>query len=104
MYCEKCRMLFDGEVCPDCGKAKHARAPVAEDPCFLVERGQPWSGMLADVLTRNGILYLTSGRLGAGLAARVGSLLESSRFYVRYDDFARANDLVDEIFGEDAPR
>ncbi len=104
MYCQKCRLLFDGATCPSCGKAKHAREPRPEDPCFLIERGQPWSGMLADVLKQHGIPSLTSGRVGAGLATRVGTMLESSRFYVRCDDFERANALVDELFGEDAPR
>ena len=104
MYCEKCRRIFDGPVCPECGKARHAREVRNEDPCFLIERGEPYAGMLAEVLRQNDIPSLEAGRMGAGLAARVGSLLESRRFYVRYDDLKRAGALMDELFGEDAPR
>lgn len=104
MYCQKCKVVFADTVCPSCGSARHAREPRPEDPCFLIERGQPWSGMLSDVLRQHDIPALTSGRIGAGLAARVGTMLESTRFYVRFDDLERAGALVDELFGEDAPR
>ena len=60
--------------------------------------------MLEDVLHQNGIPFLTDGRLGAGLATYSGPIRESSRFYVRWDDMARASAIVDELFGEDSPR
>ena len=104
MYCQKCRLVFDGTVCPNCKKQKHCRPPQAGDLCFLIERGAPWSDMLIDVLKQNGIPALSSGRMGAGLAKQVGGMLESSRIFVRYDDLERANGIVDELFGEDAPR
>lgn len=103
MYCEKCRHLFEGENCPNCRKGR-VRPVKPDDPCFLTEKGSPWSGMLADVLGQNGIPFLTDGRMGAGLAVRVGTMLESTRFYVRWDDFERASLIVDELFGEDSPR
>ena len=103
MYCEKCKHLFEGERCPNCKKGL-VREVRNDDPCFLAEKGQPWGGMLADVLRQNNIPFLTDGRMGAGLATQVGSLLESRRFYVRFDDLNRANALVDELFGEDSPR
>ncbi len=103
MYCEKCRRVFEGDRCPECRKSR-CREATAEDPCYLTEQGQPWAGMLADVLKQHEIPFLTSGRLGAGLAVRVGSMLESERFYVRFSDLARAGDIVDELFGEGSPR
>ena len=103
MYCERCKRLFDEAVCPECGKSRWARAPRAEDPCFLTERGAPWDGMLTDVLEKNGIPYLSQGRLGAALGMRAPTL-NSSRLYVRYDDLERAVALTEEIFGPDAPR
>ena len=103
MYCEKCRHVFEGEHCPNCRKGR-VRPVQADDPCFLTEKGAPWNGMLADVLRRNGIPFLTDGRMGAGLAPRAGTMLESSRFYVRWDDLERADAIVDELFGEDSPR
>lgn len=103
MYCEKCRHVFEGERCPNCKKGRE-RPVRPEDPCFLTEKAAPWNGMLADVLQQNGIPFLTDGRMGAGLAVQVGGMLESSRFYVRWDDFDRANAIVDELFGEDSAR
>ena len=104
LYCEKCQMLFEKGVCPSCGRSKKVRAPRTDDPCFLVERPQPYSGMLCDVLDQNGIVHIAQGRMGAGLAVRAGGMLESRRIYVRYDQFDAANAIVDELFGEDAPR
>ena len=103
MYCEKCKHVFEGERCPNCRKSR-VRPVRPEDPCFLVEKGEPWNGMLEDVLRQNGIPFLTDGRLGAGLAAYSGPIRESSRFYVRWDDMARASSIVDELFGEDSSR
>ena len=88
---------------PNCRKS-HVRPVQPEDPCFLVEKGAPWNGMLEDVLRQNDIPFLTDGRMGAGLATYAGPRLESSRFYVRFDDLDRANTIVDELFGEKSPR
>ena len=103
MYCEKSKHLFEGDRCPNCRKGR-VRPVRPEDPCFLAEKGAPWNGMLADVLRQNKIPFLTNGRMGSGLAAYAGPMLESSRFYVRHDDLDRANAIVDELFGEDSPR
>ena len=103
MYCEKCKHLFEGDRCPNCRKS-HVRPVQPDDPCFLVEKGAPWNGMLEDVLHQNDIPFLTDGRMGAGLAAYAGPRLESSRFFVRFDDLDRANVIVDELFGEESPR
>ena len=56
MYCEKCKHLFDGDRCPNCRKS-HVRPVQPEDPCFLVEKGAPWNGMLAGVLLQNGLFF-----------------------------------------------
>ena len=101
MYCQKCKRIFDGSLCPDCGKERWAREPRDEDPCFLAERGAPWDGMLADVLTQNGIPHLDQSRMGAAMGMRA-PLLQSTRLYVRYDDLERAAALMEEIFGPDA--
>ena len=102
MYCERCKRLFEGERCPNCRRSR-VRPVRPQDPCFLTEKASPWSGMLEDVLRQNGIPFLTEGRMGAGLAVRVGSMLESSRFYVRRDDLERAGEIVGALFGEIAP-
>ena len=103
MYCEKCKCLFEGERCPNCRKSR-VRPVRQEDPCFLMEKGAPFNGMLADVLKQNDIPFLTDGRLGAGLSTYVGPVLEVTRFYVRWSDKARADEIVDELFGEGIPK
>lgn len=103
MYCERCKHLFEAERCPNCRRSR-VRPVRDDDPCFLTEKGAPLSGMLADVLKQNNIPFLTDGRMGAGLAIRVGSMLESMRFYVRWDDLERAVEIVDELFGEETPK
>ena len=103
MYCQRCRRLFEGALCPDCGKDRWARAPRDEDPCFLTEKGAPWDGMLADVLNQNGIAHLAQSRVGAALGMRA-PILQSTRFFVRFDDLERAGELLDGLFGPDAPR
>lgn len=77
MYCEKCKHLFEGDRCPNCRKS-HVRPVQPEDPCFLVEKGVPWNGMLEDVLRQNDIPFLTDGRMGAGLATYAGPRLEAA--------------------------
>ena len=103
MYCERCKRLFDGTVCPECGKDRWSREPRADDPCFLMERGAPWDGMLADMLDQHGIAHLTRSRFGAAIGMRA-PLLDSSRIYVRFDELEEAMGLAEELFGPDAPR
>ena len=40
------------------------------------------------------------GRMERLLSTNVGTVLEVTRFYVRWDDYDRAKDIVDELFGE----
>lgn len=74
----------------------------AEGMCFLTEKDPVWAGMLADVLQQHGIPFVKESSLGAGLAIRTGSLLETIRFFVPAACFAAAKELVDELFAGDA--
>lgn len=98
MYCEKCRHVFEGERCPNCRKGR-VRPVRSDDACYLTERSSPWNGMLEDVLRQEGIPFVTSGRLGAGLSTYVGPVLEITRFYVRWTDLAKAQEIVNGLFG-----
>ena len=69
-----------------------------DDPCYLTEKAVPWNGMLEDVLRQEGIPFVTSGRLGAGLSTYVGPVLEITRFYVPWVELSRAQDIVDGLF------
>ena len=100
-YCENCQLILEGDVCPLCG-SRRVREPAAEDVCFLIEKDQLFGDMLADVLKQEKIPFLQRGRLGAALAMRTGGLLESQRFFVRYDDLPRARAVTEELFSADA--
>ncbi len=97
MYCAMCRMAFEGERCPKCGKSR-AALPRPDDLCFLTETGPVWNGMLKDVLEQNGIPALCESTLGAGLAMQAGTIFEKFRFYVRFEDLPKASELVDGLF------
>ena len=74
-----------------------------EGMCFLTEKDSVWAGMLADVLKQHGIPFVKESSMGAGLAIRTGALLEKIRFFVPAACVTAAKELVDELFGEDAP-
>ena len=97
MYCEKCRLVFDGERCPSC-KSKKIRNPYPDDICFLTEKEYIWSGMLADVLEQNNIPFERKNVLGAGITVRIGYSFEIVRFYVFYRHLEAAEDIVEELF------
>ena len=54
--------------------------------------------MFEDVLSQNAVPYLTENALGSGLAARMGNMLESVRFYIRYAHYHRGKELEQELF------
>lgn len=69
-----------------------------EEWVLLTEAEYPYSGMLSELLRRNGIICVTRGRMGAGMVLKVGLGAERTRFYVPPDLFPCANILVSEIF------
>ncbi len=97
MYCEKCKRIIDSDRCPVC-RSRRVRDPQADDLCFLTEQDYISSGILEDVLKQNDIPYLKKEVLGAGLAIKVGPMLDRSRFYVMYDLLDKATPVVDELF------
>lgn len=96
-YCPNCHMLVRDTRCPRCDK-KWLEEPKANDYCFLTEREMIWSGVLEDCLRRNGVPYLTENRIGAGMTAKIGSMMESVRIYVRYAWYHQAKALEEELF------
>lgn len=67
---------------------------------FLIEKEQPWSEVLADVLGQHDIPFYKKGDMGAGLSLKVGPMLERFRFYVPQRCFEEAQSIVDELFSE----
>lgn len=96
LYCEVCCLPFEGKRCPVCGR-KAARAVEPEDLCFLTEQEQIWSGMLADVLQKEGIPFLQKSVRGAGLALKGGVMMEQVRFYVFHRQLPEAKELVESL-------
>ena len=68
------------------------------DLCFLTEKEQLWSGMLADVLNQQKIPFVQKNVFGAGMAMKIGLMNERIRFYVFYGHLAEAKIIVDELF------
>ena len=97
MYCEKCNRIIEGERCPVC-KSRKIREPEAKDPCYLTEQDYISSGILEDVLKQNGIPYLKKDVMGAGVAIKVGPMLERSRFYVPFEQLSGARDVLESLF------
>ena len=70
---------------------------LTEEWVFRIETEYPYNGMLSELLRRNGIVFVTRGRMGAGIALKAGLGAERTQFYVPPDLFPRANTLVSEI-------
>lgn len=71
-----------------------------DDLCFLVEKEQPWSEMLADILEQHEIPFYKKGNMGAGLSIKVGPLFERFQFYVPETCLEKARSLAEELFAE----
>lgn len=99
MYCEKCGRVSEkySALCPACGSRK-VREPRMDDICFLTEKESIWGELLADVLTKNGILFLKKPVLGAGIALNLGQGMERYRFYVPYSRREDAQTILDTLF------
>lgn len=96
-YCPCCHILVKAVRCPVCDR-RWLEAPKPEDYCLLAEKEYVWAGLLEDCLRQNGIPYLTQNAMGAGLTSKVGNLLESVRFYVKFAYLDRARELEEELF------
>ena len=97
MYCEKCNRIIDANRCPVCNSRK-TREPEAKDPCYLTEQDFVSSGILEDMLKQNNIPYLKKDVMGAGMAIKVGPMLERSRFYVPFEQLENAMTIMEDLF------
>ena len=97
MYCEKCRRIIEADRCPVC-KSRKIREPEAKDPCYLTEQDYISSGILEDMLKQNRIPHLKKDVMGAGMAIKVGPMLERSRFYVPFEHLSGAMAIMEDLF------
>lgn len=96
-YCPNCHVLVRARRCPICDR-KWLEPPLPEDYCFLSEKDSVWAGVLEDCLRQNGIPYLIQNTLGAGLTVKMGTMMERTKFYVRFAYFQKAQELEEELF------
>ena len=103
MYCERCQLLTEGEICPECGK-KCRRDPLPEDPCFLLSCGQIWADMACDLLEQEKIPYLKQGSVGAAMTVLAGFSIEQYSLYVPFAQYERAKEITRAVIpgGEEA--
>ena len=99
MYCPHCRILTVNVRCPAC-LSRAVREPERGDWCFLAEKEKPWDGALTEILSQNGVPFLTESVLGAGLSARLGSSFERVRVYVPWERYETARELERGFFSD----
>ena len=96
-YCPNCHVLVRASRCPYCDR-KWLEPPLPEDYCLLGEKNAVWAGVLEDCFRQNGIPYLTQNTLGAGLTGKMGTMFETTKFYVRYGYLQKARELEEMLF------
>ena len=99
LYCEKCKTLNGGDICPVCGGA--LRQPEANDYILFAVREQMWAEMFIDALSDNGIDAVAKPVMGAGLTIRGGIMNEQLQIYIPYGAVSLANEISDLMFSND---
>ena len=61
---------------------------------YLTEIDMIWTEALCDILKEYGIGYVILPVLGAGIAVKVGNILEKNDFYVQAHQAAEAEELL----------
>jgi len=90
-YCVQCRELRE----TPCPKRRHqTRAPLAGDQVLLFKGDSVQAGILDAMLKEAGLPFLREGRLGSGLTAWAGEMLESYSIYVPFALYDKANELA----------
>lgn len=98
LYCEECKLLVNGEICPECG-SENLREPKDEDFCFLVECRHDFGEMLKDALDDEDI-ECALVPWGNGVRSKFGLPLENYKIYVPYKEVEKAVEILKEFIGE----
>lgn len=97
LYCRRCRRLYAGGKCLDCGKTD-GRVPEPDDSCFLIDLRELQSNMLEDALRQKNIPFMKDQVSGIGDVFREEPPMRGIfRFYVLYRHFADALAVLDSL-------
>lgn len=96
-YCNQCHHIFEDHICPYC-QSKSVRDVQGDDYCFLIEKQYIWANMIKEYLDKANIPYICHQDMGSALALKVGPMLENYSFYVPYNHYTQAKNMVDEMF------
>ena len=93
-YCEQCAALQEGETCTNC-KSKKKTLPVKETDIVLLGSVNAFmADMIEPILKDENIPYIRKGTKGSALTAYAGTMGEVIHFYVSYNLYAKAMELV----------
>ena len=95
-YCENCKYLNKTSICGCCGR-NGLRSPVAEDFCYLTEMDVSLGKMLKEIFDAENILCAVIPS-GDGFRSSLALPLENYKLFVPYRDYAKANEIIKEIF------
>ena len=95
-FCKNCNELTEQAVCPNCGKK--TCAPKADDLCYVTNFNSMSRSMYADALKGSGVSCLA-----VPVFEGVSQMNTPSYYkvYVRYDDYDKALEIFDGIWGDD---
>lgn len=100
LFCEKCNLLTDENVCPSCGNKK-LREVTDDDFCFFIDLDVFYFGMLEGALKEESIDVVGVPYYPLGVAHYNAGRAEGRRVYVRYKDLVRVNEIYNTMFGID---
>ena len=92
-FCERCNTLSDAAACSSCGTT--GRPVQADDMVLLTTSDFANVDIVTGMLKSFDLDPLVQTRYGRGFVIEAGSMLETYRIYVPYQQYARARELVD---------
>lgn len=91
-YCKKCRELSDSGVCDTCGNDKLIDVSPT-DFCFIAEYESTYGEMIKGIFSGENIPF-SAVPYGTGARSGFGLRLENLRFYVPYEYYGAAKDIL----------
>lgn len=96
-YCLDCYHLCENQQCSNCN-SRNVRDVLDDDYCFLVEKSALYIETVKEYLEKYNIPYISQGSMGAGMALKVGPMLEMFSIYVPYKYYHDALKIIEFMF------